>query len=322
MLRPWLSLRPRLPLASISALLVLLVTLLAPHARADALALMASAPTTPPKGSLTFTASGGSGMGYVYAFQTNASGGTVDPATGAYTAGPTGNVTDTLKVTDSDLNTATASVMVGAPVTLSPAAPNPAPRASITFVASGGFGSGWVFSFDTNASGGSIDPASGVYTAGATGSVVDKIRVVDPLGNAATANVTVKAGVSINPAAPNPAPRASINFTATGGSGAGYSYSYTTNASGGSLVAATGAYTAGATGSVTDQVTVTDSLGNTATATISVKAGVSIAPLAPSRAPRGSVSFTASGGIGRSSGNKDIWSVVRRSSSKTSSVRA
>ena len=59
----------------------------------------------------TYTALGGYGL-YVFSFQTNNSGGTIDPVTGLYTAGATTSVIDTLKVTDAMGNTATATVMV------------------------------------------------------------------------------------------------------------------------------------------------------------------------------------------------------------------
>lgn len=58
-----------------------------------------------------------------------------------------------------------------------------------TFTAYGGYGEN-VFSFVTNNSGGSIDPSSGEYTAGATPGT-DTIKVTDDLGNTATAVITV-----------------------------------------------------------------------------------------------------------------------------------
>jgi len=61
----------------------------------------------------------------------------------------------------------------------------------------------------------------------------------------------------------------SQTFTGLGGYGT-VSYALTTNNSGGSINSSTGVYTAGSTPSVTDVVTVTDSMGNTATATITV----------------------------------------------------
>ena len=66
-------------------------------------------------GALTFVASGGTGTGYVYSFANagdNASGATLNPATGAYVAGSRTVVEDIVTVTDSGAATATAKVSV------------------------------------------------------------------------------------------------------------------------------------------------------------------------------------------------------------------
>ena len=77
------------------------------------------APRTPQ----TFTASGGSGTGYGWALTTNGSGGSVNPSTGAYVAGPTGNTTDVVQAHDSLGNVAQANVTVGPGVSIAPPAP-------------------------------------------------------------------------------------------------------------------------------------------------------------------------------------------------------
>jgi len=146
------------------------------------------------------------------------------------------------------------------------------PRGQMVFAATAGSGSGYSWSFGTNNSGGSISASTGAYTAGPTGSVTDTVKVTDSLGNTATGNITVTAGVSISPAAPSTPPKGTLSFTASGGSGTGFTWSLATNSSGGSINAPTGAYIAGPTGSVTDTVKVTDSLGNTATGNITVTA--------------------------------------------------
>jgi len=69
-----------------------------------------------PGGTVTFAATDGTGPTYTFAFETNASGGTLDPVTGVYVAGPTGGVTDVVVVVDSQGGTATASVTVSSPV--------------------------------------------------------------------------------------------------------------------------------------------------------------------------------------------------------------
>jgi predicted secreted protein len=146
------------------------------------------------------------------------------------------------------------------------------PRGSVTFTASGGSETGFGWSLATNASGGSINSATGLYTAGATGDVTDAVRVTDALGNNATRNVRVTASISISPATTSVAPKGNVTFTASGGSRTGYSWSLRNNVSGGSINAETGLYTAGGTASVTDLVQVTDSLGNASTAEVSVAA--------------------------------------------------
>ena len=256
---------------------------------------IAGATTIVPRASTTFTASGGSGTGFAWSLSTNASGGSIDASTGAYTAGATPNVTDVVRVQDSLGNSTTHNVTVGAGVTIS-GVTTIAPRGSATFTASGGSGTGFVWSLPTNASGGSINASTGAYTAGPTPSVVDVVRVQDSLGNSATQNVAVGAGVTISGVG-SIAPRGSASFNASGGSGTGFAWSLSTNASGGSINAGTGAYTAGATPNVTDVVRVQDSLGNSATQNVAVGAGVSITG-ATTIAPRGSATFTASGGSG------------------------
>ena len=64
-----------------------------------------------PGATQTFTVSGGSGLGYVWSFVHNESGGTLT-ASGDYQAGPMGGVTDVLQVVDSFANSSTATVNV------------------------------------------------------------------------------------------------------------------------------------------------------------------------------------------------------------------
>jgi len=94
--------------------------------------------------------------------------------------------------------------------------------------------------------------------------------VVDSANGSATRDINVTAGVSISPASPSVGPKGTLTLTATGGSGSGFTWSLPTNASGGSIVATSGAYTAGPAAGVTDVVGVTDSLGNMATANVTV----------------------------------------------------
>ena len=253
--------------------------------------------STTPKGHQTFTAANGSGGGYVYSFTTNHSGGTINSVSGAYGAGTTGSVTDTIKVTDSLSNVVSVSITVGAGVTVSPNTATVAPFATKSFSASGGTNTGFVFTLTTNHSGGSVNSSTGLYTAGSTGSVTDVVTATDSIGNVGTTTITVSSGVAISPTSVTLSPKGSQTFTGSGGSG-GYAYSFVTNNSGGTINSSSGAYVAGATGSVTDTVKVTDSLSHTASATITVSAGVSISPSSVSIAPLATQTFTASGGSG------------------------
>ena len=90
-------------------------------------------------------------------------------------------------------NAFVAKWMVPLPLALAPAAATVSPRETVTFAASGGSGTGFVFSLQTNGSGAMIDPATGVYTAGSTTPSSDVVKATDSLGNTATANVTVNA---------------------------------------------------------------------------------------------------------------------------------
>ncbi len=267
-------------------------------------------PTTPPKGAIGFTASGGSGAGYAWSVQTNASGGTINASSGAYVAGPTGNVNDVVKVVDSLGSASTVSVVVGPGVTISPSAPSAPPKGTIAFAASGGSNAGFTWSIKTNASGGSINASSGAYAAGSKELSVDTVAVVDSLGNGAEVNVSVGGGLAIDPASPSTPPRGSIAFIVVGGSGGGYAWSLATNASGGSIDGVTGAYVAGSTGNVTDVVRAVDSLANTATVSVTVGSSVTVTPRTAGVAPNDSIAFAASGG----SGKGYAWSLVTNAS--------
>lgn len=73
----------------------------------------------------------------------------------------------------------------------------------------------------------------------------------------------------LSPSTVSVAPLASVAFQGLGGYGT-LTYAFVTNNSGGTLNTSTGAYTAGSTPNVTDTLRVTDGLGNTANAVITV----------------------------------------------------
>ena len=160
------------------------------------LAIGPAAATQPPRGTQPFAASGGSGTGYAWTLAANGSGGTIDAASGAYHAGPTGSVADVVQLTDSLGGTVSASVTVTTGVSIGPGTATLAPKGKQAFTASGGSGTGYAWSLATNGSGGTIDAASGAYQAGSKGKVTDVVQVADSLGNTATANVAVTAAAS------------------------------------------------------------------------------------------------------------------------------
>lgn len=262
------------------------------------IALVASATHAPPRGSLSFSATGGNLSGYIFALQSSASGGSINASTGAYLAGSTPNVVDVVSVTDALGNVATSNITVDDGVSLSPLSPSIAPMGHQTFTAAGGSGTGFVYSLATNASGGSIDPSTGAYVAGSTANRSDLVKVVDSLGNVATASVSVGGGITVSPSSLSTPPRGTQTFVASGGSTAGFRFALLTNGSGGTVNATTGVYVAGPTASTGDILTVTDSLGNSTTVTITVTAGLVVTPATATRAPLGHVALTVSGGSG------------------------
>jgi hypothetical protein len=154
---------------------------------------------TPPRATLlvgatqAFTASGGSGPPYTWSLAVSGSGGTIDPVTGAYTAGatsPSGGVRDVVQVADDGGHLATAEVLVVPPVSVAPAAVSLVAGSGQYFVATGGSGMGYSWSLAASASGGSIGPLNGAYVAGPTPGI-DVVRATDSLGFSATAAVTV-----------------------------------------------------------------------------------------------------------------------------------
>lgn len=76
------------------------------------------------------------------------------------------------------------------PMQLNPSLASVQAEAMRQFQAAGGYGD-YLYEITVNNSGGSIDPDTGLYTAGATPAVTDTIRATDAFGNTATAMATV-----------------------------------------------------------------------------------------------------------------------------------
>jgi outer membrane protein OmpA-like peptidoglycan-associated protein len=275
-------------------------------------------PVIPPRGTVAFSATGGSGTGWQWSFAPgeNRSGGTVDAGTGAYQAGSGSGVVDTIQVRDALGNTATTTVTVTEPLTAAPVGPLTVfPGQSVHFATAGGSGVGVTWTLTTNGSRGTVVPVAGTpgeadYTAGRTGNAADVLHAQDSVGNAVDVQIHVLPGVTVAPDAPSTPPGGPLAFTATGGSGTGYVWEVLTNGSGAVVDPGTGAYTAGHTPSVVDVVRVTDDLGNVATATVTVGAGITITPREPGAYPGQTVALTATGG----SGTGWVWSMVETNS--------
>ncbi|HVH47722.1 MAG TPA: hypothetical protein VM925_35545, partial [Labilithrix sp.] len=150
--------------------------------------------TVPPGGSRPIEASGGVPP-YAYSYVSNASGGSLATA-GTYTAGRRGRVVDVVRITDTVGQVVTAVFSVGPSMTITPGSAKLAPRASVDFDAIGGDGGELVWSIAQNKSGGTIDPATGLYQAGANSHVADIVRAEDSLGNLAEVSISVGGGVA------------------------------------------------------------------------------------------------------------------------------
>ncbi len=291
--------------------------------------------------SQTLAAAGGSGSGYTWTttgasnlatFNLSLSAGGVLSGTPA----STGTVSFTAKVTDSANNTATQafSFVIDAPLSITTSSTLPSGYNGLSYsqalAATGGSGSGytWALANGTslptglNLSGSSI---SGTPTV--TGTANFTLKVTDSVGGSKTSNfsITVKAGVSITTGATLPVGYANLNYSqtlaATGGSGTGFTWTLNsgstlpsgiTLSSGGLLSGKALVQSSSSFG-----ITVTDSVGNTATATFSltIRAGITITPpslaVGYNGASYGPATFAASGG----SGSGQVWSWVAASGS-------
>jgi hypothetical protein len=175
-----------------------------------------------------------------------------------------------------------------AALAITPPSASVAPLGTQMFTASGGSGTGYTWSISTNNSGGNIS-AAGLYTAGATGGVVDQVEVTDSAANTATASVTVTGSVQVLPSAATVAAGATQMFLASGGT-APYTWAITTNGSGAmASITSAGLYTAGAMAGM-DVVTATDSLGASGSSAVTVtvkKVGIGGSCMSSATCPTG-----------------------------------
>ncbi len=159
-------------------------------ADASALAIVPTTRSLAPLGTQTFRANGGA-TPYVYTLSTNNSGGSINSSTGAYVAGITGSVADTVLVTDAQSKTASAVVTLSVAISIAPTSAALAASISQSFTGAGGSG-GYVYTIPTNNSGATINASTGAYVSG-TVSGTDTVRVTDSNGATADASVVVTA---------------------------------------------------------------------------------------------------------------------------------
>ena len=226
-------------------------------------------------GSVSFTVTGGepeSNPDYEFTIVDNQSGGTIDQI-GNYIAGATGNVVDTIRVTDALFSVKEAVVTVNEDIKIWPQTKNVAVNGMVDFYATGGV-PGYTFTIIEDQSGGStIDSATGLYQAGPDSGGTDTIQVIDSSDNTDVATVNVlDMPVAISPTGISLPVDGQIYFTASGGT-PDYSFSIATNLSGGTINYVTGLYQAGTTFGVNDIIQVVDSLGGVSQTFVSVIEG-------------------------------------------------
>lgn len=196
-----------------------------------------------------------------------ATGGTID-ASGKFTADNSATAA-TITVTDSLNNVAVVNV------TVQPALDSTSSASTITS-ANGTTISGQdgvpPYSYSIVSGPGSINASTGVYTSSTSGTTV--IRITDSLGNTSSETITIVSPLAISPTTFLTLANGTTTFTSSGGV-APFTYSVGSGSTG-SVALTTGVYTASATAPAADTVIVTDSLGNTASASITVNPPVGV----------------------------------------------
>jgi hypothetical protein len=139
-----------------------------------------------------------------FVLETNASGAQLFLTT--YTAGPKGDVTDVLKVAN-ETETVLVHIAVGPAISVSASADEVSPGEEVQFTAQGGKGGPYLWSFATNASGGAINPDTGVYIAGGARGTLDLVQAKDALGNLGIRKIQVAEESSAGPDSVDTPPR-------------------------------------------------------------------------------------------------------------------
>jgi alpha-tubulin suppressor-like RCC1 family protein len=251
----------------------------------DALIISPSAAEVVINKTYSFSGAGGTGP---YGFEVVAGDGTVNPATGLYTA-PASAGSATVRVTDTKGATADAAVTIRPVLEITPTTKTLAVNNTFTFTATGGIAPR---TFTVASGTGTVNSSSGLYTAPAVAGVAT-VRVTDADGDTADCAVTINAVLAISPTSKTLAVGNSFTFTASGGVAP---YSFSVASGGGTIDDSSGFYTAPGTSGVAT-VRVTDSYGNTADSAVTINPALAISPTSKTMVVYKTFTFSASGGV-------------------------
>lgn len=267
------------------------------------LGISPSAITLGTNAGLTFSAIGGISP---YNFTIVTGPGSINPATGLFNAGTTPGLT-TVRVTDSDTpaNTTDASVTITADsLSIIPPAITLSTNDVYFFVSLGGTPP---YTYAITSGGGSIDGGTGEFHAPGTADITD-VKVTDAAMATDSSSVTTMEGLVIVPQTVSIPANNNVAFSASGGSGP---YTFTMESGAGS-VTSDGFYTAPG-GLGTAEIRVTDNIGSSRIATITITAPqpLNISPSSFIILTGGNFLFSAYGGtapynFARISGNGSI----------------
>ena len=223
-----------------------------------------------------------------YSYSISSGEGTIDPHSGFFTA-PASTGTTIVRITDSIGNTSDSSVTINPSLSITPTSAELAVNNNSVFAPSGGIPP---YSFSVSSGSGSVGATSGIYAAPAAAGNAN-VTLSDSAGNTAVASITIRPALSVGPGVVTLAVNNETPFLASGGVSP---YVYSVAFGGGSIDPGTGLYTAPAT-SGSAVVLATDSLGNTASASVTIKPALAISPTAAALGATGQTTFSATGGL-------------------------